>query len=472
MGQVKSFEQAFKPGADFGFGQGAFFLGLFGGEAALDQGFPGFFAEGGGGGFEFLVEEFEWFAAVFLVLGKIEIPARRDAFQLFGAEGEFAEDVHTGAGVVRQLTFGLPVIMDHLAEADAFIKRGALCHPITVPHFPTPVRQRHAEVGALAPGRDLAADDFDGFIGFDEELQLHLLELAAAEGEVARVDFIAEGLADLTNSEGHFYAAGIDHIFILRENRLGRFRPQVGHIFLTLHRTGVGLEHEVEHAGFGEFGAVLGIESRGVFHLFAGLPAQWFRVLHAAGRIKSLGGFQGGFPGFSRWRQSGKSHGAGSAFRTGGSREFIDHAILRLDLVGPQAFVGHETVDHWVGEGIDMSGSLPDRRVHDDGGIEAYHILTFPGHGAPPGIAQIPLQLRAERAVIPEAVDPAVDFGGLVDEAPAFAEADDFFHYGRFGFYGGGHDRDESGRRGRVQREMKPSQCGRSRGDVRPNRAG
>ena len=35
-----------------------------------------------------------------------------------------------------------------------------------------------------------------------EELQLHLLELAGAEDEVARRDLVAEGLADLADAEG------------------------------------------------------------------------------------------------------------------------------------------------------------------------------------------------------------------------------------------------------------------------------
>ena len=128
-------------------------------------------------------------------------------------------------------------------------------------------------------------------------------------------------------------------------------------------------------------------------------------------------------------------------------------------MIRAHALVRQRAFAHQVGKGVHMARRLPDRRVHDDGGIETDHILTFPGHGAPPRIAQIPFQFGPKWAVIPESVDPPVDFGGLVDEAPAFAEADDFFHYGRFGFYGGGHDRDESGRRGRVQREMKPSQA-------------
>ncbi len=44
--------------------------------------------------------------------------------------------------------------------------------------------------------------------GLAEELQLHLLELAGTEGEVARGDLVAEGLAHLADAEGQLPAGG------------------------------------------------------------------------------------------------------------------------------------------------------------------------------------------------------------------------------------------------------------------------
>ena len=41
-----------------------------------------------------------------------------------------------------------------------------------------------------------------------EELELHLLELAHAEDEVARRDLVAEGLADLADAERQLFARG------------------------------------------------------------------------------------------------------------------------------------------------------------------------------------------------------------------------------------------------------------------------
>jgi hypothetical protein len=45
-------------------------------------------------------------------------------------------------------------------------------------------------------------------VGLAEELQLHLLELAGAEDEVARGDLVAEGLADLADAEGQLAPGG------------------------------------------------------------------------------------------------------------------------------------------------------------------------------------------------------------------------------------------------------------------------
>ena len=92
-------------------------------------------------------------AAVLLVLAEIEIAARGDAFEFLGAEGELEQDVHAGAGVVREFLLALPVIVEHVgAEADARVERRALLDPVAVPHLPAPVGLRRGKVRALAPG--------------------------------------------------------------------------------------------------------------------------------------------------------------------------------------------------------------------------------------------------------------------------------------------------------------------------------
>ena len=99
-------------------------------------------------------------------------------------------------------------------------------------------------------------------------------------------------------------------------------------------------------------------------------------------------------------------------------------------MVGADPFVGDRALAHHVGEGVHMAAGLPDGRMHDDGGIKADDIVTVAGHRAPPGVAEVALQFRAERAVVPESPDAAVDLGGLEDEAAPLAEADDLLHAG------------------------------------------
>ena len=86
------------------------------------------------------------------------------------------------------------------------------------------------------PGRlgHAAADGFDRLVGPDEKLQFHLLEFAGAEGEIAGVDLVAKGLADLADAEGNFLARHFEHVFELGKNRLGGFRAQPGHVLRAL----------------------------------------------------------------------------------------------------------------------------------------------------------------------------------------------------------------------------------------------
>src|SRR5512134_1057296 len=62
----------------------------------------------------------------------------------------------------------------------------------------------------------------------NEELELRLLELARAEGEVARIDLVAEGLADLGDPEGDLLPGGLAHAFEVVEDGLAGLRAQPG----------------------------------------------------------------------------------------------------------------------------------------------------------------------------------------------------------------------------------------------------
>ena len=57
--------------------------------------------------------------------------------------------------------------------------------------------------------------------------------------------------------------------------------------------------------------------------------------------------------------------------------------------------------------------------MHEDGSIETYNIITEMNYRLPPGILDVALELRTQRAVIPCAVKAAVYFGRLKNKTPA-----------------------------------------------------
>ena len=61
----------------------------------------------------------------------------------------------------------------------------------------------------------------------DEELHLHLLELAGAEDEVPRRDLVPERLADLADAERDLPARGLLDVLEVDEDSLGGLGPQV-----------------------------------------------------------------------------------------------------------------------------------------------------------------------------------------------------------------------------------------------------
>ena len=92
---------------------------------------------------------------------------------------------------------------------------------------------------------------FSDLVGFDEELQLHLLEFTRPKNEVPRCHLVAECLTNLCDTKGHLLARGLVDIFELCENRLSRFRPEISHVILRLNGPDIGLKHQVEGSRFG-----------------------------------------------------------------------------------------------------------------------------------------------------------------------------------------------------------------------------
>ena len=89
------------------------------------------------------------------------------------------------------------------------------------------------------------------FARTNEELHLHLFELAHTEDELASHNLVTEGLTNLSDTEGHLHTACLLYVQEVHEDTLSRFRTQI-----YLHgsigcRTHLGREHQVEltHVG-------------------------------------------------------------------------------------------------------------------------------------------------------------------------------------------------------------------------------
>src|SRR5216683_1551990 len=86
----------------------------------------------------------------------------------------------------------------------------------------------------------------------DEVLHLHLLELAGPEDEVTRGYLVTERLTDLPDTERDLPARALQDVAVVDEDPLRRLRTQVRKARLVLHRSEVGAQQAVEHAGLGE----------------------------------------------------------------------------------------------------------------------------------------------------------------------------------------------------------------------------
>ena len=209
--------------------------------------------------------------------------------------------------------------------------------------------------------------------GLAEELQLHLLKLPGAEGEVAWRDLIAEGLADLTDSKGDLLSGGTLHILEIDKNSLCRLRAQIDGVLGVLGDPLEGLEHEVELADLRE--VVLAAGGTGnivllnpVLHLFVG-PAV-------------------------------NGRGQGDLMLLG---EILD------DLVRPEALMALLAVHQRVGEGTQMTGGNPGLRIHEDGAVNADILRTLLDKLLPPGPLDIILELNAQVPIIPGIGQASID---------------------------------------------------------------
>ena len=239
---------------------------------------------------------------------EVEVAAVVHALDLLEAEraAEVELDVERGARVVRELLLRVLVEQQPLrVEAERLVPLHALLLPVLEPVH---VRAR-----------------------LDEELHLHLLELARAEDEVPGRDLVAERLADLRDAERHLLARRLLDVEEVHVDALRRLRAQVDDRRAVLDRPHERLEHEVE------------------------LPRLGQRALHAAR----------------------------GTLRVGRARRALD-----LRIVGAKALLAVAAVDERIGEAGDVAARLPHPRMHQDRRVEPLDVVARADHRVPPAILE------------------------------------------------------------------------------------
>ena len=306
-----------------------------------------------------------------LVLGQVVIRAVGDAPQLAPAEGEQELEVRRGLGVEAQL---LGVVV---AQAEVFVLQADTEQPVMAERAPV---VEPLEVGA----------------GLAEELQLHLLELAHAEDEVAGGNLVAEGLTDLAHAEGQLAAGGALGVDEVGEDTLRRLGAEVHGVLRVLGHALERLEHQVKLADVGE--VVLAAGGAGDIVLLD-------EVLHLllGERVDGLG-----------------------------QLDRLLMAELLDQLVGAEALLALAAVHQRIGEAREVAAGDPRLRVHEDGGVLADVVGVLLHELLPPGLLDVVLQLDAEGAVVPRVGEAAVDLRPGEDKAAVFTQGNDFVH-GLFG---------------------------------------
>ena len=284
------------------------------------------------------------------VHAQVVVGAVRDALELAplaALEAEAVLDVDGAGRVVAELLLRVLEEAQVLRrDAEVGVPAHALVDPVLVP------------LGVLA--------------GLDEELHLHLLELAGPEDEVAGRDLVAEALADLADAERRLLARALLHVRVVDEDALRGLGPQVGQAALVLDRAEVGAEHPVEVAGRREGALVAAV---------------------GAGDL-----------------------GQGLARRR------------LLEVVGAEALVARGALGERVGERRDVAGGLPDLAGQDHAGVEPDDVVAALDDRLPPLALDVVLQLDAERAVVPGGPQAAVDLAAGEHQSAPLGEADDGVH--------------------------------------------
>ncbi len=279
--------------------------------------------------------------------GQVEVAAVRDPLELRPADREEVLEVARAARVVRELVGVVRAYPEMgVAEAEVEVPASALGDPVLVP--------------------------LDALGGRDEELHLHLLELARPEEEVPRRDLVAEALADLSDPERRLDTQRGGDVLEVDEDALRGLRPEVGERALVAHGPDRRLEHQVERARVGE--VALGSLAR---------------VLRRPAAARRVG-----------------------------------------DVIGAIAVLAGAAVDERVGEAADVARGDPDLRVQDDRGVEHHDVVALLHHRALPLGLHVLLEQDAVVAVVVGRAEAAVDVRRGVDEAASAPEGGDLLDRG------------------------------------------
>ncbi len=172
----------------------------------------------------------------------------------------------------------------------------------------------------------------------------------------------------LSEAEREVRINRVNDVFIIRENALGGFWAEVGFRGLVCDGTDVGCKHHIK--------------------LFNVVPVffstSWTFDVFSAELL--------------------------------GSNFFGDVG----DFVGAEALVTFFTFDEWVGESCGVAGSDPGFWIHNNGGIDAVHIVALLDEIVPPFVHNFLFQRDAKWAVVPSTGHAAVDVGAWENESAAF----------------------------------------------------
>ena len=168
----------------------------------------------------FLVEIVERLAAELGMLLEVVVGPVRNSFQFAPAHREEVLDIDAPLRVVSELVLCVVAQLKVLfSDAVFLVPVEPFVDPFLVPLF---IRS-----------------------GLDEELDLHLFELAGPEGEVAGRNFVSEAFADLADPERKLLAGGLKNVREVDEDPLRRFGAKVDGRRRIFYGPELGRKHEV-----------------------------------------------------------------------------------------------------------------------------------------------------------------------------------------------------------------------------------